>query len=341
MNSAYATSDDGLDWSWHGIVLEGRPGSWSRRGARLTTFLADGRAAYARPGQRRRRTGSSRTGIAERDGDGYRRRRGAARRRPLPRGARLPTGATGSTTRRGCPTSRTSCRRRSWSARSGGRAVGEVARVRVPQTVAHRHEQHRVRSTLARRKRVPENARRPGGTRRCAGGAAAAACASPRTARRPSRPAEPEGLPPAAGDAGGAAVPRPPRASSGHSARMVKRGRRPRGRRDRAGAPPEVAAHLDRERRGPRRRRTGRLERVVPPLGGAGATQVQAPGRGNTDSRTSGCEKSGSGTTARPVTEPSGCTVPSSAQRMSASPPGGAGARTARPGRPGAGSRGS
>ena len=46
MSSAYATSDDGLDWRWRGTVLTGRPGTWDARGARLTTVLPDGRAAY-------------------------------------------------------------------------------------------------------------------------------------------------------------------------------------------------------------------------------------------------------------------------------------------------------
>ena len=46
MNTAYATSDDGLEWQWHGTVLEGRPGKWDARGARLTCVLPDGRAAY-------------------------------------------------------------------------------------------------------------------------------------------------------------------------------------------------------------------------------------------------------------------------------------------------------
>jgi hypothetical protein len=46
MSSAYATSDDGLAWEWHGTVLTGRPGAWDARGARLTTVLPDGRAAY-------------------------------------------------------------------------------------------------------------------------------------------------------------------------------------------------------------------------------------------------------------------------------------------------------
>ncbi len=46
MRSAYATSPDGLSWEWHGTVLEGRPGEWDARGARITSILADGRAAY-------------------------------------------------------------------------------------------------------------------------------------------------------------------------------------------------------------------------------------------------------------------------------------------------------
>ena len=46
VNTAYATSGDGLEWQWHGTVLEGRPGQWDARGARLTCVLPDGRAAY-------------------------------------------------------------------------------------------------------------------------------------------------------------------------------------------------------------------------------------------------------------------------------------------------------
>ena len=46
MTTAYATSEDGLDWTWHGAVLRGRAGSWDARGARVTAVLADGRAAY-------------------------------------------------------------------------------------------------------------------------------------------------------------------------------------------------------------------------------------------------------------------------------------------------------
>ena len=46
MTTAYATSADGLTWEWHGTVLGPRQGMWDARGARLTTVLPDGRAAY-------------------------------------------------------------------------------------------------------------------------------------------------------------------------------------------------------------------------------------------------------------------------------------------------------
>jgi hypothetical protein len=46
MNTAYATSEDGLRWEWHGVALEGRPGAWDARGARVTAVLPDGRASY-------------------------------------------------------------------------------------------------------------------------------------------------------------------------------------------------------------------------------------------------------------------------------------------------------
>jgi len=46
MTTAYATSADGVDWTWHGTVLRPRPGTWDQRGARLTAVLPDGRAAY-------------------------------------------------------------------------------------------------------------------------------------------------------------------------------------------------------------------------------------------------------------------------------------------------------
>jgi hypothetical protein len=46
MNSGYATSADGWSWEWQGTVIEGRPGTWDARGARITAVLPDGRMAY-------------------------------------------------------------------------------------------------------------------------------------------------------------------------------------------------------------------------------------------------------------------------------------------------------
>lgn len=46
MTTAYATSLDGLDWTWHGTALAPRPGTWDARGARVTAVLPDGRATY-------------------------------------------------------------------------------------------------------------------------------------------------------------------------------------------------------------------------------------------------------------------------------------------------------
>jgi hypothetical protein len=46
MTTAHSTSVDGVTWTPPRTVLTGRPGAWDARGARLTTFLPDGRAAY-------------------------------------------------------------------------------------------------------------------------------------------------------------------------------------------------------------------------------------------------------------------------------------------------------
>ena len=36
MVTDYATSSDGLEWTWHGTALSGRPGHWDSRGTRIT-----------------------------------------------------------------------------------------------------------------------------------------------------------------------------------------------------------------------------------------------------------------------------------------------------------------
>jgi hypothetical protein len=43
MVTDYATSRNGIDWTWHGTALSGRPGFWDARGTRVTSvcFLAD------------------------------------------------------------------------------------------------------------------------------------------------------------------------------------------------------------------------------------------------------------------------------------------------------------
>jgi len=42
MVTDYATSGDGLDWTWQGTALAGRPGAWDSRGTRVTAVLVDG-----------------------------------------------------------------------------------------------------------------------------------------------------------------------------------------------------------------------------------------------------------------------------------------------------------
>jgi hypothetical protein len=49
MTTDYATSPDGIRWSWHGPVLSGRAGQWDARGVRVSAVLPAGdtiEAAY-------------------------------------------------------------------------------------------------------------------------------------------------------------------------------------------------------------------------------------------------------------------------------------------------------
>ncbi len=42
MTTDYATSSDGIHWTWHGTVLRGRTGEWDARGVRASSVLVDG-----------------------------------------------------------------------------------------------------------------------------------------------------------------------------------------------------------------------------------------------------------------------------------------------------------
>ena len=46
MVSWLASSDDGLAWRYDRVLLRGAPGAWDQRGARFTSWLPDGTAAY-------------------------------------------------------------------------------------------------------------------------------------------------------------------------------------------------------------------------------------------------------------------------------------------------------
>ena len=47
MVTDYATSLDGLDWTWHGTALTGRPGYWDSRGTRVSAVWQDGDSVVA------------------------------------------------------------------------------------------------------------------------------------------------------------------------------------------------------------------------------------------------------------------------------------------------------
>jgi len=47
MTTEYATSADGLDWTWHGTALSGRPGEWDSRGTRVSAVRFGERSVLA------------------------------------------------------------------------------------------------------------------------------------------------------------------------------------------------------------------------------------------------------------------------------------------------------
>ncbi len=47
MVADYATSADGLEWTWHGTAMTGREGAWDSRGVRVSSVVADDGAISA------------------------------------------------------------------------------------------------------------------------------------------------------------------------------------------------------------------------------------------------------------------------------------------------------
>jgi hypothetical protein len=47
MSTHYATSPDGVAWTWRGVALAGRPGRWDARGVRVSAVAVDGDALSA------------------------------------------------------------------------------------------------------------------------------------------------------------------------------------------------------------------------------------------------------------------------------------------------------
>jgi hypothetical protein len=69
MVTRLATSSDGVEWTWRGDALRGRPGKWDARGARLTAVLDDLAVAYYDGRATKEENFRERTGLAVAAGD--------------------------------------------------------------------------------------------------------------------------------------------------------------------------------------------------------------------------------------------------------------------------------